>query len=215
MSPKKRARILEKIRQGRATRIERLILKQEGLCFYCWTSLEKDVTKEHLDAKANGGSNDLANLRAAHMLCNGIVGSLPVEVKLELHEIGRDKGAEAFWNKAREYQKLLGTERNAYRRHRGSLESVQRKVQATRQTQPVRDLSPEDAELELLKLRLGQPGAVTKSMRPEAVATEVERRKQTGLPVQMGWRNWHRMIQERGGAQQQAANNAAASEEAA
>lgn len=198
MNPKKRARILDKIRQGRATRIERLILKQEGLCFYCWTDLDKDVTKEHLDAKANGGSNEVKNLRAAHMLCNGIVGSLPVDVKLELHEIGRDRGADAFWAKAREYQQKYGCEKNAYRKHKGSLQDVQRKVGGAR-TQPAREVTPEDAELELIKLQLGQQ-TLSKSMRPEAVAEEVERRKQTGLPVQLGWKKWHQMMAQRAAA---------------
>lgn len=210
MNPKKRARILDKIRQGRATRMERLILKQEGLCFYCWTDLDKDVTKEHLDAKANGGSNEAHNLRAAHMLCNGIVGSLPVDLKLELHEIGRDRGAEAFWTKAREYQQKYGQEKKAYRRHKGSLQSVQRKITGVdRTTQAPREITPEEAERELAKLALGQQ-TLSKGMRGEAVAEETERRKQTGLPVQLGWRKWHQMMEQRLAEAKQAAQTEAA-----
>lgn len=200
MSPRKRARILDKIRAGRASRIERLTLKQEGLCFYCWTDLEKDVTKEHLASKANGGGNEESNLRAAHMVCNGIVGSLPVEVKLRLHEIGREKGAEAFWTKAREYQAQYTGDRNAYRKHKpGALERTRQNLANARRGsgEEGRDLSPEEADLELQKLTLGQP-VLSKGDRERIYQEEVERRKKTGLPVQIGFNGWMQLMEQRG-----------------
>jgi len=200
MSPAKRAKILEKIRTGRATRTERLALKQEGLCFYCWTSLEKDVTKEHLDAKANGGGNHESNLRVAHMVCNGIVGSLPVHLKLELHETGRDYGAEAFWAKAREYQARYGDDPRAYRKHKpGPVKRAPSKLANARagSAEEARDLSPQQAEIELEKLQLGQ-SALSKEQRQQLYQEEVERRRQTGLPVQLTLLGWFRLMEEQG-----------------
>lgn len=193
MSPKKRARILEKIRSGRANRTERLILKQEGLCFYCWTDLDKDVTKEHLQAKANEGSNDVVNLRVAHGLCNGVVGTLPVDIKLELHEIGRDKGADAFWQAAREYQRKLGDDKNAYRRVKGPPKNVQNARAAPDETREVR---PQDVQRELDKLQLGQP-PLNRYEREEYLRLEVERRKQEGH-TQLGLIGWMRLMEQQG-----------------
>ncbi len=200
MTPKKRQRILEKIKCGRASRTERLILKQEGLCFYCHTDLDKDITKEHLEAKAIGGSNELVNLRAAHMLCNGIVGTLPVDLKLDLHETGRDHGPEAFWTKAREFQRQYGEDKNAYRRLGGNLEAARRKTLGNphNRNEPPREVTEEDAQLELDKLQIGAPKA--KIYRQQAVDEEVERRKQTGLPVQIGLSGWFRMLDSQGWA---------------
>lgn len=198
MDPRKRARILDKVRQGRATRIERLILKQEGLCFYCWTDLDRDVTKEHLWAKADGGGSEPVNLRAAHMLCNGVVGSLPVDVKLELHEIGRDKGPEAFWIKAKEYQKRYGTEKNAYRRNKGGIVAEhQRLANARVKTPDSHELTATEAGVELTRMEAAQE-PLNKYQRGEAVHHEVERRKETGLPVQMGLIGWFRLMESRG-----------------
>lgn len=195
MSPKQRARILEKIRTGRASRTERLILKQEGLCFYCHTDLDKDATKEHLDARTKGGGNETANLRVAHMLCNGVVGTLPVDLKLELHEIGRDQGPQAFWDKAREYQKKYGDDPNAYKRVKGEFTKLRLMAHKHRyDADDTRDMTPEEAEQELLKLELGQPSL----SRREMVHAEVERRKQTGLPVQLGLLGWFRLMEQQG-----------------
>ena len=200
MTPEKRSKILRKIQGGRASRAERLALKQEGLCFYCHLDLERDVTKEHLDSKARGGGNEMHNLRVAHMVCNGIVGSLPVELKLELHEIGRDHGAEAFWRKARDYQARYGNDPNAYRKHKPGPYAAQRTALANARRgnqEDVREVRPEDAERELHKLELGQPG-LSKAQREQAVQEEVERRKQTGLPVQLGFIGWMQMMESLG-----------------
>ena len=187
MDQNRRARILEKIQSGRATRTERLWLKQEGLCFYCWEDLEKDATKEHLHSKAQGGSNDRTNLRVAHMRCNGVVGSLSVDLKLDLHEIGRDKGAEAFWAKAREYRELYGNEKKAYTANRHKRRLAAQKVE--RQNTPARgDVraveSPDAAELELEKLALGQPEGwarrLNKFERDQLEQEEKDRRKRDG-----------------------------------
>lgn len=204
MTPSKRTKILEKVRSGRASRKDRLILKQEGLCFYCHTDLEKDITKEHLEAKALGGSNDLVNLRAAHMLCNGIVGTLPVELKLELHEIGRDKGPDAFWAKAREYQQRYGDDKNAYRRLGGSLEHARRKAlgNAARQNVAPREVTAQEADTELRKLNL----AVPKAQRSVCVQEEVERRKQTGW-TSIGLIGWYRLMEQRGWYMGRSSNN--------
>lgn len=194
MDPKKRERILQKIRSGRATRAERLWLKQEGLCFYCWTSLDHDITKEHLEARSNGGSGEKTNLRVAHMACNGIVGNLSVDIKLQLHEIGRDKGADAFWAKAREFQsKRESPERNAYANlTMAQAMGVTRGV-GNANKKPSREatheLTPAEAGVEIEKMQLGQR-TLSKAEKADLYEEEVMRRKETGLPVQIGWREF-------------------------
>ena len=213
MTPDRKARILQKMQAGRATRIERLILKQDGLCFYCWTALDRDVTKEHLHSKADGGSNEASNLRAAHMACNGIVGTLPVELKMELHEIGRDKGPDAFWVKAREYQEKYGREKNAYS---ASSKKARDRAKTRRQLQ---------AEASLRRSKLAAESGLTPSEqnseaqvfckrvhRELILERESERRKSPEWQPSGGWRAWWRRIELLYG--QPLARSAAAQQEA-
>lgn len=75
--------------------------RQRGLCFFCNEELGGDCTREHLHARANGGDNSAANLKAAHSDCNGAVGHLPVRVKLLLRAFGHQHGREAFLERSR------------------------------------------------------------------------------------------------------------------
>ncbi len=202
MDPRRRAKILDKVRNGRATRAEHLILKQEGLCFYCWTDLDKDVTKEHLDARANGGSNARSNLRVAHMPCNGIVGSLSVELKLELHETGRDQGPDAFWAKAREYQARYGNEKKAYTRSKGRVKPRMPHQLNNANVHPTREdthqLTPEEATEELRKLELGGARVLTKAERLQLVECVAEQRELEGWPCQITYREFWRILERDG-----------------
>jgi 5-methylcytosine-specific restriction endonuclease McrA len=71
------------------------VKKQKGLCWFCNEPMGYDCTKEHLLARARGGSNDLANIRAAHGDCNSAAGHLPVKRKYELRKIGHAAGRQA------------------------------------------------------------------------------------------------------------------------
>lgn len=180
MDPRRRARILEKIQRGTATRKERLYLKQEGLCFYCWTDLGADVTEEHLEARALGGTSQRVNLRVAHMACNGVVGSLPVDQKLDLHEVGRDKGADAFWQRARELQRQnFGPERKAYARK--SKKSVLKNANRHAAREETHDLTVQEARQESGKLDISRKADsgphYSKTEKSIMVAEEIRRRK--------------------------------------
>jgi hypothetical protein len=203
VDPRKRAKILEKVQSGRATRAERLWLKQEGLCFYCWTDLGKDITKEHLDSRANGGTSDKANLRVAHSPCNGIVGSLPVEVKLELHELGRDKGADAFWNKAREYQQKFGPEHRAYAR-KGSGRPWTKQALTNANAHPALEephqLNSGEAEQELKKLQLGGSRVLSKAEKLQLIQDAEVFRKGPEFGGQLTWAEWWRILERMGTA---------------
>lgn len=68
-------------------REKRAIARRDGpACFYCGRVRRNPLVMsiEHLDAKAHGGSNALANLRLADTLCNKFAGRRTVAEKLEL-----------------------------------------------------------------------------------------------------------------------------------
>lgn len=67
------------------TPIERLLLLQGGLCFFCKAPLPKsDASIEHLQAVAHGGTNHDANRVACCKALNGMLGSMPLKDKIEL-----------------------------------------------------------------------------------------------------------------------------------
>jgi 5-methylcytosine-specific restriction endonuclease McrA len=68
------------------------VKRQKGLCWFCNELMGYDCTREHLLAKARGGSNDPKNIRAAHGDCNSAAGHLPVKRKYELRKIGHAAG---------------------------------------------------------------------------------------------------------------------------
>ncbi len=67
---------------------EKLALaRRDGpVCFYCGRTRKNplNMSIEHLEPRAGGGSNRLENLRLADTLCNKLAGSLNVAAKLEL-----------------------------------------------------------------------------------------------------------------------------------
>ena len=74
-----------KNRRKRLNKITRIRKRDGKNCFYCGLKLAMgDVTIEHLEAKGNGGSNNIENLRIAHKECNGKARDLPVDKKLLL-----------------------------------------------------------------------------------------------------------------------------------
>lgn len=86
------------MRTRRGERLRRQLSRdQNGKCFYCQMPLRDDCTIEHLRAKANGGGHNYGNLRAAHSMCNTLVGHMSVEDKQSLAYIGRTEGTDAFF----------------------------------------------------------------------------------------------------------------------
>lgn len=71
---------------------EQIVKRQKGLCWFCNEEMGYDCTKEHLHARARGGTNDMKNIRAAHGDCNSAAGHLPVKRKYELRKIGHAAG---------------------------------------------------------------------------------------------------------------------------
>lgn len=66
---------------------KRLYKRQKGLCWICGGRMSISLasagspyyaTFDHLDPKANGGTNAQTNLRLAHKKCNAQRGCLPV-----------------------------------------------------------------------------------------------------------------------------------------
>ena len=67
------------------TRVDRLLFLQGGLCFFCSTPLPKeDATVEHLDAKANGGTNADKNCVACCSEINSLLGSMSLKEKIRV-----------------------------------------------------------------------------------------------------------------------------------
>lgn len=63
----------------------RLLFAQGGLCFFCSTPLpQKDATVEHLDAKANGGTNADKNCVACCSEINSLLGSMSLKEKIRV-----------------------------------------------------------------------------------------------------------------------------------
>jgi hypothetical protein len=63
----------------------RLLFAQGGLCFFCSTPLSKeDATVEHLDAKANGGTNSDKNCVACCRDINALLGSMSLKEKIRV-----------------------------------------------------------------------------------------------------------------------------------
>lgn len=68
-------------------REKRAIVRRDGpACFYCGRPRRNPsvMTIEHLEARSQGGTNDLENLRLADPLCNKFAGRRMVADKLEL-----------------------------------------------------------------------------------------------------------------------------------
>ena len=60
---------------------EAALRKQDGRCKYCLCKLSyKNVTRDHVVARASGGSDHRNNLVAACLRCNGAKGKMPVKL---------------------------------------------------------------------------------------------------------------------------------------
>jgi hypothetical protein len=67
------------------SRVERLLFLQGGLCFFCSAPLPKeDATVEHLDPKANGGTNADNNCVACCSEINSLLGSMSLKEKIRV-----------------------------------------------------------------------------------------------------------------------------------
>ena len=65
--------------------IDRLLFAQGGLCFFCDAPLPKEeATVEHLDAKANGGTNSDKNCVACCSEINSLLGSMSLKEKIRV-----------------------------------------------------------------------------------------------------------------------------------
>lgn len=65
--------------------IERLLFAQGGLCFFCSSPLPRqNATVEHLDAKANGGTNADKNCVACCNEINTLLGSMSLKEKIRV-----------------------------------------------------------------------------------------------------------------------------------
>lgn len=91
---------------------------QRNRCWYCHLPLREDMTWEHLVAQAHGGSDKISNLRICHAKCNSLVGTLPYQLKLGLHEIGRDLGSDAFFLLAQRLKSQANAHHDGCRRSR-------------------------------------------------------------------------------------------------
>jgi len=66
---------------------KRALARRDGpACFFCGRARKNplNMTIEHLHARADGGSDEIENLRLADVLCNKLAGRLSVPAKLEL-----------------------------------------------------------------------------------------------------------------------------------
>jgi hypothetical protein len=82
----------ERTAEARAARLEARAKKQKGLCWFCNEPMGYDCTREHLQPRARGGTDEAANIRAAHGDCNSAAGHLAVKKKYELRRIGHTAG---------------------------------------------------------------------------------------------------------------------------
>lgn len=102
-------------------RIRRLIKRQDGKCFFCWEILEYETvqtpyrrgnepTLEHLMGRHERVVIPLEERkkyhRAAHRACNHAMADLPMAVKLELRELCRQKGKDAFFSEAKRQRRI-------------------------------------------------------------------------------------------------------------
>jgi hypothetical protein len=110
VTPSRRQEKAERSRQEQVARESTFaaqIKRQNGLCFYCGERMDgPDCTREHLLARALGGTNDPENIKAAHGDCNSAVGHMPVRVKLLLREYGLKMGRFSLIERARELRRL-------------------------------------------------------------------------------------------------------------
>lgn len=71
----------------RGSAVHKALLARDGDgCFYCGRRLRDDQSREHLLARANGGSDRLENLVLAHHACNVKAGELPLIDKIKLRD---------------------------------------------------------------------------------------------------------------------------------
>ena len=82
--------------ENRSSAFTKQVERQENLCWFCGEPLAGDCTREHLLARALGGTDDIENIRAAHAECNGAAGHLPVSDKMRLRNIGVNEGRAAM-----------------------------------------------------------------------------------------------------------------------
>lgn len=65
--------------------LDRLMFVQGGLCFFCKQTLPKaDASVEHLQASANGGSNNDDNCVACCKAVNALLGSMSLKEKFQV-----------------------------------------------------------------------------------------------------------------------------------
>jgi hypothetical protein len=78
--------------ETRSETMAQKLKRQKGLCWFCNEKMGYDCTREHLLARARGGTNDAENIRLAHGDCNSAAGHLSVKRKYELRKIGHAAG---------------------------------------------------------------------------------------------------------------------------
>lgn len=78
---KNKARIVK-----RSPKVNTLLKRDGGNCFYCHEPLKNDITVEHLVSRAHGGPNHISNLVLAHGQCNRDAGNLSAAEKIAIRE---------------------------------------------------------------------------------------------------------------------------------
>lgn len=67
------------------THLDRLLFAQGGQCFFCRKPLPKaEASVEHLNASANGGTNDDGNCVACCKALNHLLGSKSIKEKMQI-----------------------------------------------------------------------------------------------------------------------------------
>jgi hypothetical protein len=74
------------------SKFTRIVMEQQGKCWFCGEDMGADCTREHLLARSLGGGNERSNLRAAHGECNSAAGHLSVEDKRRMRVVGHEEG---------------------------------------------------------------------------------------------------------------------------
>lgn len=81
---------------ARQAQLSSIAKKQKDLCWYCNEPMGYDCSREHLQARARGGTDEAKNIRATHSDCNSAAGHLSVKKKYELRRIGHAAGRSAL-----------------------------------------------------------------------------------------------------------------------
>lgn len=92
-----------RMRHSQSKTVYALLIERDGDgCFLCGKPLGDDMTREHLLAVVDGGTNHLNNLVLAHAVCNHQMGALSIMAKIRMREarlaIERGDGTNEEWS---------------------------------------------------------------------------------------------------------------------